>query len=505
MGKSKSSTGAKQGPAWSGKQVGKNKLVMVDEQSSSVDSGQEPPSRSAEKRRLRAERKAARKREGVDEHPVLVSVQVPQGDSPDEVLDRLIADQQQLQHPRLHPNPMHAQSHSLDVHGHSSCSSAICVVPEVVAPSHLHAASVFTSSPSITRLSVPISVPACVADTAQRIANAPAAQTPPHAQCTSETASAPPIASVPVGFNMDAVCDMLRSTVHDSMLGVHRNISAMEQRLLESISTLENRVRSLEANAAHDGVSPGLPPQRLGAPSQVHNAAAAAASSSRSALPQARSQSLYAPSRRGGSHSAAEGGMARSASLPRPTLETYSFFNADRQTDSQQRDLPQGQDNQEWRKRTVVLSGFETKRTIQEFKAIAVTQLRIPEGAKLLTRSKFAGVCSVEFQQQAQAKQLIDDFKTSARIVDQRRIYANPSLPPPVARRGWMLRAARRCLLAHNDKLATSVCTRSDTLFVMREAVFFIRGDKTFFTDKWPTDVCKAELLALFRNSTQGG
>eukprot|EP00971_Amphidinium_carterae_P010155 200354-Amphidinium_carterae.4 len=349
MGKAKASSVAKQGPAWSGKQGGKSKLVVVDEQSSSTDSNAATPSRSAEKRRKRAERKAARKREGEGEQPVLVQVEVP-------------------------------------------------------------------------------------------------------------------------------------------------------QRLLESISTLENRVRTLEANAG-SSASSSVPPPHAVPPVAVPRAH----ESTRPAghLQGARSQSLYDTSRAGGVSGSSE--HRRTRSLPRSSVQAYSFFNPDRTSMPSSQGPSAGTDSQEWRKRTVVLSGFETRRTIQEFKAIAGTQLRIPEGAKLLTRSKFASVCSIELETPVQAKSLIEDFKASARIVDQRRVYANPSLPPAAARRGWMLRAARRSLLAYDDQLALSVCTRSDTLFVKRDEVFYIRGDKAYFTDKWPAEVCKAELLALFRTPPQGG
>eukprot|EP00971_Amphidinium_carterae_P113680 2252498-Amphidinium_carterae.1 len=413
---SSSSSAAKQGPAWSGKQGGgKSKLVVVDENSSSTDSSASPPSRSAEKRRLRAERKAARKREGEGEQSVLVQVEVPQGDHPDAVLDRMLAEQRQPP-PQRPPQPTFDSLQLAADLVHGDCASALCVVPEVCTPIPILSGHVPQPVPRFAH-TVPIPVPACVAATAQRLATSP---------------SLPPTnANAIDGLNLDAVCNLLRSTVQDSMRGVQQNIVSLEQRLLESISTLESRVRTLEANAG-PAVPSSVPVQPSFPPVAGHRSTDSIGAAGH---PQsARSQSLYATSRAGGVSASLTGERKRSRSMPRTSVEAYSFFNPERTSVPSSQGPASGNDTQEWRKRTVVLSGFETRRTIQEFKAIAGVQLRIPEGAKLLTRSKFASVCSIEFESQVQARQLIEDFKSSARIVDQRRVFANPSLPPAAAR-----------------------------------------------------------------------
>eukprot|EP00971_Amphidinium_carterae_P297783 5916451-Amphidinium_carterae.2 len=453
MGKNRSTSDSKSSVARAGKNADKGKLVVVDDELSSISSGIDANAvHKKEQAKEKAQRRAARKRDAKQHAGTAssshsgngTSLCVPDVDDPDVALDRMLAAQTLQSHPPMPQLPAPDPSSVL--------------ITGAIGPTNVD--------------QFPMRIPAQMA----------------HAAWTSGS----PSASVPDqnstglsgGLDLSVLRTLLRETVNESMASVHSSISTLEQNVQRSVSSLEARVCALEqANRTQSTDAPRTQDM-------------AAASEQPSSGP--RPRSVDHEPRRGG---LVQRGAPRARSLPRNQGSTVAFsVNTQGSTNPE----PAAQ---EWRKRTVVLSGFDTKRTIQEYKAIASSQLNLPEGARVLTRAKFSITCNVELESPEHAKALIDSFRQQARVVDNKRIFANPSLSlhPAAARRGWMVRTARRVLLSHDDKLQLSICTRSDTLYLRREEIFYVRGDQVFFTDSWPSHVPKADLVHLFRDNPGGG
>eukprot|EP00971_Amphidinium_carterae_P207731 4121810-Amphidinium_carterae.1 len=99
--------------------------------------------------------------------------------------------------------------------------------------------------------------------------------------------------------------------------------------------------------------------------------------------------------------------------------------------------------------RRLVLQGFSKKYSLDEFKQLSNSVLRLPEHTLVLSRALFANRCTIILASHDEALRIQKSFKEDPRHDGDQRLYANWVVSALEAKKGWILRAARRALTTH--------------------------------------------------------
>eukprot|EP00971_Amphidinium_carterae_P351955 6492357-Amphidinium_carterae.1 len=154
----------------------------------------------------------------------------------------------------------------------------------------------------------------------------------------------------------------------------------------------------------------------------------------------------------------------------------------------------------------LVLQGFARKYSLDEFKQLARSTLRLPHHTLVLSRALYANKCTIILASREEALHTQKCFKDDPRFDGESRLYANWVVSQLEAKKGWIFRAARRTLTSHSVQ-EVRVCYRSASVWTGRETVVYVAKNGSLqFTDKWPQCAAKdkAELLRAFEGTESG-
>eukprot|EP00971_Amphidinium_carterae_P340797 6479277-Amphidinium_carterae.2 len=156
--------------------------------------------------------------------------------------------------------------------------------------------------------------------------------------------------------------------------------------------------------------------------------------------------------------------------------------------------------------RRLVIQGFPRKYSLDELKDITQSLLRLLEHTLVLSRALYASRCTIILASHEEAVRVQQSFKDDPRFDGANRLYANWVVSQSEAKKGWILRAARRALVSRNIE-NVKLCYRSASLWVGRETALYVsRKGNLEFTEHWPVaaESDKSDLRQAFGHADCG-